>query len=290
MEIRLFGPVEIRDDDGRPARLERTRERATLAALALQPGKLVSAETLIGSLWDGAPPGKARETLATYARTVRAALVLAGAAPDVLTNRRLSGYELHLEPGWVDYHRFTALVRDAAQAVSPADSVTLYVRALAIGHGDPLADVDTDWAERRAYRMRGERTDASCALFRCQLEIGAYADAAAGVSELLAEVTPTDEIIAIGLEALAHSGRHAEIDQFMNDAEAAMWRAAAARPGDSVRALAARLVARPPAANRSPQESRESYDPGDRVRQSAINCGTVYIAGGDQYVSILRHR
>ncbi|GAB7036743.1 MULTISPECIES: AfsR/SARP family transcriptional regulator [Catenuloplanes] len=289
MEIRLLGPVEITNDDHKPVRLERSAQRGLLAALALQPGRLVSADTLIAALWDGDPPEKAQETLAHYARAVRAALLRAGAAPDVLTNRRLTGYELHVPPDDVDYHRFTALVRNATRESSAAAAVDLYTRAIALWRGDALADVGTDWAERSSHRMRQELTDASCALFRGQMAVGAHAAAAAGVTGLLAQVTPTDEIITIGLEALARAGRHSDIDAFLNDAAARMWRLAAARPGESVHRLAARLVTEPPSVPRPPEESHGEHKSDDsnnaQVRQTAVNCGTVHFAGRDQYVS-----
>ncbi|GAB7045972.1 AfsR/SARP family transcriptional regulator [Catenuloplanes indicus] len=292
MEIRLLGPVEITNDDHTPVRPERAAQRGLLAALALRPGRLVSTDALIDCLWDGDPPEKAGETLAHYARAVRAALTAAGAAPGVLTNRRRTGYALHVPPESVDYHRFTALVRDAARETSAGPAADLYTRALAMWHGDALADIGTDWAERQSYRMRQERTDACCALFRRQMADGAHAAAATGVTALLTEITPTDDIIMIGLEALAHSGRHADIDQFLTDATTRMWHLAAARPSDSVRTLATHLTTNPPAAHRPPHESHESHGRdemyGGRVQQTATNCGTVHFAGRDQYVYMSR--
>ncbi|MDP9793776.1 DNA-binding SARP family transcriptional activator [Catenuloplanes nepalensis] len=293
MEIRLLGPVEIKNDHDSPVRLERAAQRGLLAALALRAGRLVSADTLIGCVWDGDPPEKAPETLAHYVRAVRAALTGAGAEPGVLANRRLTGYELHVPPEAVDYHRFAALVRDAARETSDAESAHLYTRAIDLWRGDALADVGTDWAERQAHRMRQELTDASCALFRRQMAMGAHAAAASGVTALLTEVTPTDEIITIGLEALAHSGRHADIEQFLTDATTRMWRLAAARPSEAIRTLASRLTTDPPTAHRPPRESHDSQDVDHeshgRVQQTATNCGNAYQAGRDQYVSIPRY-
>ncbi|MDR7275252.1 AfsR/SARP family transcriptional regulator [Catenuloplanes atrovinosus] len=295
MDISLLGPVEIRDDAGRPVRLERAGHRAVLAALALQPGRLVGTGALTACLWDDPPPEKARETLATYTRAVRAALVAAGADPGVLRNRRTTGYELHVPPESVDYHRFRALVRDAARADSPPASADLYARAVGLWRGEALADVGTTWAARSAVRLRREHTEARCALVRRQLEIGAHAEAASGVSVLLAEVTPTDEIIMIGLEALARGGRHSDIDQFLTEAAERMWRLAAVRPGEAVRRRAAELTANPPAAPRPPRESHEKHGPhedrdGERVQQTATNCGNVYFAGRDQVFILPRRR
>jgi DNA-binding SARP family transcriptional activator len=291
VDIRLLGPVELRDGADRPVPLERARQRGVLSALALQPGRLVGTDTLITSLWDDDPPDKAEETLASYARAVRAALIAAGAGPGVLRKRRLSGYELDVPPEQVDYHRFGALVRDAAGEPSPVASAEMYATALGWWHGDPLADVGTSWAERTAYRLRLEHTSASCALLRRHLQSGAFTEAAAGAAALLTDVVPTDEIIMIGVEALARAGRHSEIDQFVADAAARMWRLTAARPGESVRALAARLTADPPAAPRPQHESPPPEGvPGRQPHLTAINCGTVFMAGGDQIISWRRHR
>jgi DNA-binding SARP family transcriptional activator len=291
VDIRLLGPVEIRDGADRPVPLERAGQRGVLAALALQPGRLISMDTLIACLWAERQPKKAAETLATYVRAVRNALLTAGAEPGVLRNRRGSGYELHVPPEQVDYHRFAALVQRAAREPAPAVSAGIYATATGLWRGDALADLGTDWAARTADRLTREYVNASCARLRRQLESGAHADAAAGAAALLTETVPTDEIIVIGIEALARAGRHAEVDQFVASASSRMWDLVEARPGESVRTLAARLTTDPPAAPRPPHESLDPGEEGSgQARLTAINCGTVFMAGGDQIVSFSRHR
>ncbi|MFI5843214.1 BTAD domain-containing putative transcriptional regulator [Catenuloplanes sp. NPDC051500] len=290
MDIRLLGPVEIRDGLDRPVPLARAGQRCVLAALALQPGRLIGTDALIRYLWGDKPPAKAGDTLASYTRAVRNALITAGADTDVL-NRRLGGYELHVPPEQVDYHRFAALVRDAAREPSPAVSVEIYKTAASLWRGDPLAGLSTDWAADTAQRLTREYLHASCLRLRRQLESGAHAEAAAGVAALLTETVPTDEIIMIGMEALAHAGRHAEIDRFVANATSRMWDLVEARPGEAVRARAAQLIADPPAAPRPPHESSDPREErGGQAQLTAINCGTVFIAGGDQIISFLRHR
>ena len=77
-----------------------------LAALALNPGGVVSVDSLIAALWGDDPPATARKTLQTYVWNLRQSLgddVIATEAP---------GYSLHIAPGDVDVGRFRALVRE----------------------------------------------------------------------------------------------------------------------------------------------------------------------------------
>ena len=55
MEIRLLGPLEVRDGDG-VISLPRRQQRALLAALALRVGEVVSTDRLIADLWGNPRP------------------------------------------------------------------------------------------------------------------------------------------------------------------------------------------------------------------------------------------
>src|SRR3954451_440100 len=96
MEIRLLGPVEVRNGADRQAPPGRG-DRALLALLALSPGQVVATTTLIDALWEpeGLPddPGNA---LQLRVSKLRRALALLGAA-DVL-GRDGAGYRLDIEP------------------------------------------------------------------------------------------------------------------------------------------------------------------------------------------------
>jgi DNA-binding SARP family transcriptional activator len=55
MDISLLGPVEVRLD-GRPIVLGARKQRAVLAMLALEVGRLVPVDRLVEGLWGETPP------------------------------------------------------------------------------------------------------------------------------------------------------------------------------------------------------------------------------------------
>ena len=65
MEIRILGPLEVRDADG-PMRLGGPQQRALLALLVIQRGEVVSTDRLIDELWPENPPPTAVKTVQMY--------------------------------------------------------------------------------------------------------------------------------------------------------------------------------------------------------------------------------
>src|SRR4029079_9971316 len=62
MEIRLLGPLEVRDGDG-VVSLPRRQQRALLAALAMRAGEVVSIDRLVADLWGESAPASATGSL-----------------------------------------------------------------------------------------------------------------------------------------------------------------------------------------------------------------------------------
>jgi hypothetical protein len=58
VRIGILGPLEVRDEAGRPVRLGGPRLRALLIRLALDPGRTVTADRLAGDLWSGDGPDR----------------------------------------------------------------------------------------------------------------------------------------------------------------------------------------------------------------------------------------
>jgi DNA-binding SARP family transcriptional activator len=56
MRIRLFGPLAVTDDAGRPVRAGGRRVRTLLILLALDAGHIVPAQSLISRIWKTSTP------------------------------------------------------------------------------------------------------------------------------------------------------------------------------------------------------------------------------------------
>ncbi|WP_460367711.1 AfsR/SARP family transcriptional regulator, partial [Actinocorallia lasiicapitis] len=114
MKIAMLGALEITDGAGTAVPLGGARLRALLIALALEPGRLVPAESLIDGIWGEEPPVAAANALQAIVSRLRRAL------RGVEIETRPAGYLLHVAPEAVDVARFEALVA-TGRAALPSD-------------------------------------------------------------------------------------------------------------------------------------------------------------------------
>src|SRR6266511_1923869 len=84
MEFRILGPLEVHDGSG-PVRVPGAKERALLADLLVNAGRVVAADRLVEDLWGEEPPGNPANTLQGRVSALRRALGPAGAGL-LLTN------------------------------------------------------------------------------------------------------------------------------------------------------------------------------------------------------------
>ncbi|CAL2055264.1 BTAD domain-containing putative transcriptional regulator [Streptomyces murinus] len=111
--------------------------RALLAALLLEPGRVVSVESLKDALWGGAPPASAQASLHNHVTRLRRLLD----DPERLRSVP-PGYLLRVDQGELDVHVFDALVTDARAAHARQDwpgVVRSCTKALALWRGTPLS-------------------------------------------------------------------------------------------------------------------------------------------------------
>ncbi len=73
VEFRILGPLEV-VADGRSLPLGGVKQRAVLAMLVVQAGRVVSRDRLIEGLWQGQPPDRAGVTLRGYVSRLRSVL------------------------------------------------------------------------------------------------------------------------------------------------------------------------------------------------------------------------
>jgi class 3 adenylate cyclase/tetratricopeptide (TPR) repeat protein len=136
VEVRLLGPLQALKD-GRPVPLGGAKPRALIAALALEPGRVVSVDRLVEDLWPGEPPETAAHALQVYVSQIRKAL---GSAA---ISTRTPGYALELDTDCVDVGRFVRLAeagRAELHAANFAIAESALRDALALWRGAALAD------------------------------------------------------------------------------------------------------------------------------------------------------
>jgi DNA-binding SARP family transcriptional activator len=172
MWLGVLGPTVVRPAGGQgaPEALKAAKHRALLAALALHPGRPVTADALVEAIWGADAPPSAQATLHTYLSVVRRTLEpdLPARAPSRFLVSSDLGYELRLGVDALDVADFTRVVQEVHAALGPLTSATApqtddvdgttaslerLDAALALWRGAPYADLDgSDLA--RAERAR----------------------------------------------------------------------------------------------------------------------------------------
>jgi DNA-binding SARP family transcriptional activator/tetratricopeptide (TPR) repeat protein len=212
--FRLLGPIEVRAD-GTALDVGPPRQRAVLAALLVDAGRPVPMSTLIGRVWDDAPPPEARNVV--YGHLSRIRRLLAEAAESdtegmggLDLRRERSGYVLDVEPDLVDVHRFRRLADDARGQADDAQRATLLAQALEQWTDAPMTDLSSAWADRVRERLRRERLDVFLDWGRAMLHRHEPDPVLAGAFDLHAEHPHSEPVAEVLIRALYDSGRAAE--------------------------------------------------------------------------------
>lgn len=184
----LLGRVEVRHD-GALIALGRRRERCLLAVLLLEPGRVVPAERLLDLLWDGAPPESARTALHTHVSRLRTTLDPARDGRFGLRlHARHQGYVAEVEPGSVDAHRFTELVRAARDLPAPRERARTLRAALSLWRGPALEDCGSELLRQRVTAGLTElRLQATELAADAELDCGRHRELIGELTTLTAE-------------------------------------------------------------------------------------------------------
>ncbi|WP_031516697.1 AfsR/SARP family transcriptional regulator [Streptomyces sp. NRRL F-5123] len=236
MDFRLLGPVAVHTGGQRLA-LGSPKERTVLAALALDVGRPVPIDTLIGRLWDGAAPAHARESTHSYVSRLRGRLGKAARTPDApRITRRDHAYVLEADPGAVDRHRFQHLLRLAAQADDTA-AIRLLREADDLWQGEALTGLTGHWAETVRRSLGERRLAAATSRISLGLRLGHYRDLVPDLDLLVAE-HPDDETL-LGLLTLAYYGseRYTDALRVYDRARQVLMEQYGTRPGDALKRI-----------------------------------------------------
>ncbi|MFE3450825.1 BTAD domain-containing putative transcriptional regulator [Nonomuraea sp. NPDC059194] len=203
VRVELLGPFEVRNGDGAVVEVPGIRLRALLAALALEPGRIVTRARLVDWIWGERPP--ADEVNAVQALVSRLRRVL----PDGVVEADSGGYRLAVAPDAVDVYRFEQLINQA-RAAEPAARAELLRSALALWRGTPMADIalkDSDAFDAVVARLDelyvaalGDRVDAD-------IRLGNGSEMVSELTELVATYPLREGFVAALMRALAEAGR-----------------------------------------------------------------------------------
>ncbi|WP_307848809.1 BTAD domain-containing putative transcriptional regulator [Microbispora oryzae] len=206
MRVGLLGPFEVLNHDGTPVEVAGIRLRALLAALALQPGRIVPRTSLVDWIWGEEPPADEANAVQALVSRLRRAL------PQGVIEADSGGYRLAVAPDAVDVCRFEQLVGQA-RAAGLAARADLLRSALALWRGTAMADIalrgsdafDAVVARLEELRLAalGDRVDAD-------IRLGRGPGLVSELTELVAAHPLREGFAAALMRALAEAGRGTE--------------------------------------------------------------------------------
>jgi DNA-binding SARP family transcriptional activator len=204
MEFRILGPLEV-VDRGRAVPLGGPKQRALLAALLLNPNRVVSVDRLTDVLWSTRPPAGAANALQFHVSQLRKLL---GDGALIVTQE--PGYLIRVDPDQLDLLRFERLVAEAAGAEAPGAS-RLLAEALSLWRGEPLTDLSDDASSRsEIHRLEASRLAALELRIKADLALGRYSQLIPELEALVHEHPLHERFSGALMEALYGVGRQAD--------------------------------------------------------------------------------
>ncbi|CAL9596248.1 hypothetical protein SUDANB121_05358 [Nocardiopsis dassonvillei] len=243
MRFGILGPLEVWGDDGEAVRVPEAKVRVLLAALLLEEGRPVTADTLIDDLWGERLPAHPARVLRAKLSRLRGVLEEAepGARDRVL--RTPGGYRLRVEPDEVDFTRFRALVERARVAGDRRAAAVALNDGLALWRGDALAGLtDTPRLARAAFRLDEERLSAFEEHASARLDLGEHHLWVEELGELAALHPLRERLCAAYMRALYRSGRQAEALGAFDRLRRLLKEELGASPGPEITGLHARIL------------------------------------------------
>ncbi|WP_240506662.1 BTAD domain-containing putative transcriptional regulator [Thermoactinospora rubra] len=179
------------------------RLRALLAALALEPGRIVSRARLVDWIWGDRPPADEANALQALVSRLRRVL------PDGVIEADSGGYRLAVPPDVVDASRFERLVTQA-RAAEPAARADLLREALTLWRGTAMADIalqDSEAFDAAVARLDDLYVAALADRVDADVRLGRGSELISELTELVATYPLREDFVAALMRALAEAGR-----------------------------------------------------------------------------------
>ncbi|WGX95460.1 BTAD domain-containing putative transcriptional regulator [Nocardioides sp. L-11A] len=245
--LRLLGPLEVFDQHGAPVDIGSPRHRETLAALAVDAGRVVSTDTLLDRVWGESARGGTLANLQAVISRLRSRLREAGVPADIATAP--PGYRLDLPPGAVDTDRLAAGIAAArtALAADPRAAQDHLTTALAWWRGDPLADIPQPFARTEALRLDGLRLTGEELAAELDVALGNAGAAVARLTGLARQHPLRESVRGQLMRALYLAGRQADALAEYADLRARLVDELGVDPGPAVQRLHVQILEQDPA-------------------------------------------
>src|SRR5262245_17236422 len=235
LDFRILGPLEVSDETGHVA-LGGPQQRALLAILVLEAGRVVPTDRLIDLLWGEEAPKSATASLQNAVGRLRRAL-----GADVLETRA-PGYVLRVAQDQIDAGRFERLLADA-RTLPASERRERLAAALALWRGPALAEFAfDDFAQAETRRLEELRLVAREERIDADLELGRHGDVIGELGALVRGLPLRWTFPRQLMLALYRAGRQAEALEVYQDARARFVDELGVEPGPELRRLQSEIL------------------------------------------------
>ena len=238
--VALLGPLSVNGDSA----VLSPRDRVVLAALAMHPGDLMSAEHLADALWGERPPASWHKVVPGCVLRLRRVL----GAEAIETTRY--GYRLAVPADDVDTRRFELLLQHGRELLEVGESERAQHalgEALGLWRGRPLMDLD-GWEPARieAERLTELRLEPEECQIDAALRAGRHAEVLAQAQACVAQAPLRERRWALLALAQYQSGRQGEALRTLHRARTALVTELGLDPGPDLVALERAILRQDP--------------------------------------------
>ncbi|HEV2376784.1 MAG TPA: AfsR/SARP family transcriptional regulator [Streptosporangiaceae bacterium] len=248
MHISVLGPIEVTDAAG-PLPLVGHRQRALLAVLALEAGRVVPVHRLVDAIWDDSPPATARAKVQAHVCALRQVIGQRAQDPAGPLLTCPPGYLLRLRDGELDLTEFgslTARAVNASRLGQPDAASELLTCALALWRGEVCADVASPLVRAAADALEERRLLAIEAKAEADMALGRCDAVAADLAAYVARYPLRERLRAMLMLAWYRLGCRANALTAYRDGRQAMIAGLGLEPGPQLRHLHQRILADDP--------------------------------------------
>ncbi len=255
MRVAVLGPLTV-EHDGQPVVIGGQRLRALFVRLTLEPGRWVSAGSLLAALWDG-DDGPADPVNALQSSVSRLRRLL----PDpLLLETSSSGYRLAVQPHDVDAVRFEELADRGRAALShgnPEEALEALGEARGLWRGPALADLDgSGFAQPHVSRLEELKRAADEDRYEAALQLGRQAEVIGELEAIVAAEPLREHAASLLVRALQAAGRQSDALAAYGRTRTALIEELGLDPSPELSAAHQSILTGPPPPARPPSATR----------------------------------
>ncbi|MBM7789854.1 BTAD domain-containing putative transcriptional regulator [Tenggerimyces flavus] len=244
MRVGILGPLVVLDGD-RPIPLGGAKERAVLATLALDAGRVVPIDRLVDVVWPGEPPRTAVKTVQNYVLRLRKRL-----APLLAIETVTRGYLLRGGPDTTDVGVVARLRAEADSAARSGDTsrrLACLQEALALWRGRSLSEfLALPALASEAARLDELRTVLREDAMDAELAAGRHQELVAELESQVAANPLRERLWTQLMLALYRSGRQADALNAYRRARTVLVEQLGLEPSPQLRALERSILEQDP--------------------------------------------